>query len=74
MQDKNLVITGKTPGIYENIVVVAHDKEGISYTSEPISVIVDSDTPVVQIASPANYSYVQNLVQLKGSVKDSVGI
>lgn len=74
VQDKNLVITGKTPGIYENVVVVAHDKEGISYTSEPISVIVDSDTPVVQIASPANYSYVQNLVQLKGSVKDSVGI
>ena len=74
VKDKNIVITGKTPGVYENVVVVAQDKEGISYTSAPISVIVDSDTPVVKISSPLNYSYVQDLVQLKGSINDSVGI
>lgn len=74
VQDKNIVLTGKVPGVYENIVIVAQDKEGIAYTSKPISIIVDSDTPVVEVANPTNYSYVQNLVQLKGSIKDSVGI
>ena len=71
---KNIVITGKNPGIYKDVVVVAQDKEGISYTSSPISFIVDSDNPVVEITSPSNYAYVQDLVQLKGKVIDSVGI
>lgn len=61
-------------GIYKGITLTVKDSQGISYTTEPVTLLVDSERPLVEIESPAKHLWVQNSATLTATASDKNGI
>ena len=71
---KGFEIVGEKDGTYKNVSVSARDGSGRSYSSAPVSIVLDSAAPEVEITAPANQSWVQTKTQLTVKASDANGI
>ncbi|MCR4790290.1 MAG: hypothetical protein K5839_04350 [Treponemataceae bacterium] len=69
---QNIIITVLKTGIYKDLNFTVTDAEGIAYTTESISFLVDEKEPRLTINSPENAVWLQNRINLTGSFSDDL--
>ncbi len=71
----NLVkISSASDGSFKDISVRIAGSDGASYTSSPVSIVVDTANPEISLSSLTNMSYVGNKLLIAGRVTDGNGI
>jgi len=73
-ENGNVVLLGSVDGTYGPIQLTLHSRSGASFTSDRYSFLVDSAPPELDMAENPGGSWVQNQVQVKFRVSDSVRI
>lgn len=74
VQNNTIYIYAKENGFYENLVLIATDAEGVELRSEPISIVVDLETPNLEIDPFEIPLWVTKTIDLSGRTKDDTGI
>lgn len=67
-------IIANKDGLYKNVVLRVEGKNGSSYTTEPISLMVDTSEPTISIKNLDNMAYIQDKLIISGNATDGNGI
>ena len=70
----NVSILAVKEGLYRNVTVKIKDGQGVDYTSQPVTLLVDNENPHVAILSPAQQSWLQDSLTLEVEADDTNGI
>ncbi len=73
-EGNNVSITGVTEGLYRNVVVKIRDSQGVDYSSQPVTLLVDNEKPHVAILSPVQHAWLQDTLNLEVEASDTNGI
>ncbi|MCR4953872.1 MAG: hypothetical protein K6A43_07340 [Treponema sp.] len=71
---KFITISANKDGSYKDIVVNVKDRFEVVHPSEPISFLSDSMGPEINLLTPAMYEWVNDYVNLSGTVADEQGV
>lgn len=71
---KNIVVSCDKDGTYSDIVLKVTDANGFTHSSEPVTFMVDSGAPEVNIVSPTLNQWLRKSVKISGTAADPSGI
>ena len=71
---KYVYIVPEKEGFYKNVSVKVIDGQGLTYTSSPVNLLVDNDSPSAEILTPENYKWVQKNTTLSVKASDKNGV
>ncbi|MGP1576566.1 MAG: Ig-like domain-containing protein [Treponema sp.] len=63
-------ISGTADGLYENVQLAITDTQGNTFTTEAISILVDSAAPLITVDNPDEPQLITSAVELTGTVTD----
>ena len=73
--DGNYVyILAEKEGLYKNVAVKVTDPQGLSYTSSPVTLLVDDSAPAVEITAPETGKWVKKNTSISVKASDVNGI
>ena len=73
-QGNTVTLTGGKDGIYSALSIRVTDAHGISYSSEPLNIIVDSGMPDIRLSAPEKYQWVKNTLKVSGTAAAPAGL
>jgi hypothetical protein len=69
-----VTVTPSAEGDYKDVAVKVTDRQGVSYTSAAVHLVVDAGAPDLHIETPALYAWVKDTVKISGTAADQSGI
>ncbi len=73
-EGKSIYISSEKEGLYKNITFTVKDAKGKSFTSGPLTLVVDGENPALEITSPKNHQWVKTSTNLVVNASDKNGI
>ena len=70
----SIVVRVQKDGTYQGVQIRMQDSNGVSYQSQPITIISDSGAPEVKIVTPELHGWARNSVRITGTAADPSGI
>lgn len=71
---KFITLSAAKDGLYKDIIVNVTDRFGIVHGSDPMTFLSDSMGPEINLLTPAMYEWVNDYVNLSGTVADEQGV
>ena len=70
----SMAVRVQKDGTFQGIQIRMQDSNGVSYQSQPITIISDSGAPEVKIVTPELHTWARNSVRITGTAADPSGI
>lgn len=71
---KFITLYAQKDGIYKNVVLKVQDRFGDVYQTEPMNFLADSEVPDLKLLTPELHQWLNNSVNISGTVADALGV